>query len=199
MEERTVKILDMSGQPCPLPVIAAKKALRDAAPGEQVTIVVDNEIARQNLEKMSVGLGHMAKSTVLTDGKVEVILTAGSAKIAKPDEGHGLTVAVSSERLGSGRDENLGKALMKSFIQSLTELEIAPEYVFFFNGGAFLTTEGSACIDDLKALSDRGTVIATCGACLNFYQLTDKLKVGAPTNMLAIVGTMAQAAKVINV
>ena len=88
---------------------------------------------------------------------------------------------------------------MKSFIQSLTELETPPEYVFFFNGGAFLTTEGSACLDDLKVLSDKGAVVATCGACLNFYKLVDKLKVGAPTNMLAIASTMAQAAKVINV
>ena len=62
-----------------------------------------------------------------------------------------------------------------------------------------MTTEGSASINDLKALADKGAVIATCGACLNFLQLADKLLVGAPTNMLAIAGTMAQAAKVINI
>jgi selenium metabolism protein YedF len=194
-----MKTLDMSGQPCPLPVIAAKKALKDSAPGDQVSIVVDNEIARQNLEKMATGLGHSAKTTPLDNGRLEVALTVGSAKPQTTAEGRGLTVAVGAEVLGTGRDDTIGKALMKAFIQSLTELEIPPEYVFFFNGGAFLTTEGSVCLDDLRALSDRGTVIATCGACLNYYQLTDKLKVGAPTNMLAIVGTMAQAAKVINV
>jgi selenium metabolism protein YedF len=189
----------MSGQPCPLPVIAAKKALIAAKPGDQVTVLVDNDIARQNLEKMAVGLGHAVNSVGKPDGKVEVTFTAGSAQPHQAAEGRGLTVAVGRETLGAGRDESLGSALMKAFIQSLTELETPPEYIFFFNGGAFLTTEGSASLDDLKILADKGSVIATCGACLNFYQLTDKLKVGAPTNMLAIVGTMAQAAKVINI
>ena len=62
-----------------------------------------------------------------------------------------------------------------------------------------MATEGSGSLEDLKTLSDKASVIATCGACLNFYRLTEKLMIGAPTNMLAIVGTMAQAAKVINV
>jgi selenium metabolism protein YedF len=195
-----MKVLDMSGQPCPLPVIAAKKALREAAPGDQLTIVVDNDIARQNLEKMAAGLGHSALSKAREDGAlVDVRITAGAPRPQPAAEGRGLTVAIGRETLGGGRDESLGKALMKSFIQSLTELETAPEYVFFFNGGAFLTTEGSACLDDLRLLADKGAVIATCGACLNFYQLVDKLKVGAPTNMMAIAGTMAQAAKVINI
>lgn len=192
-------IIDMKGQPCPLPVIAAKKALKAAAAGDKVTIVVDNDIARQNLEKMASGLGHQASSAKRDDSLIEVLIVAGTQKALPVAEGRGLTVAVSRDVLGAGPDDALGKALMKSFIQSLTELEVAPEYVFFFNSGAFLTTEGSASIEDLKVLADKGAVIATCGACLNFYKLTDKLLVGAPTNMLAIVGTMAQAAKVINV
>jgi selenium metabolism protein YedF len=130
---------------------------------------------------------------------VDVILTAGTPTPRKSTEGLGLTISIGRGTLGAGKDENLGKALMKAFIQSLSELDEPPEYLFFFNGGVFLTTEGSECLTDLQAIADKGTVIATCGACLNFYSLTDKLLVGAPTNMLAIVGTMAQAAKVINI
>jgi selenium metabolism protein YedF len=194
-----VKVINMKGQPCPLPVIAAKKALKEAAVGDQVAILVDNDIARQNLEKLAAGLGHAAAVSKLEDGLIEISITAGVPKPQVQGEGRGLTVAVGRETLGEGRDESLGKALMKAFLQSLTELEIPPEYVFFFNGGVFLTTEGSGSLDDLRALADKGAVIASCGACLNFYQLTDKLMVGAPTNMLAIAGTMAQAAKVINI
>ena len=188
----------MKGQPCPLPVIAAKKALKEAAVGDKISILVDNDIARQNLEKMASGLGCSAQSGKTDDGLIEVAITAGTPKPQPAAEGRGLTVAIGRQTLGAG-DDTLGKALMKSFLQSLTELDVPPEYVFFFNGGAFLTTEGSASINDLKALADKGAVIATCGACLNFLQLADKLLVGAPTNMLAIAGTMAQAAKVINI
>jgi selenium metabolism protein YedF len=194
-----MKTINMKGQPCPLPVIAAKKALKESVPGDKISILVDNDIARQNLEKMAAGLGHSARSAKGEDGLIEIAITAGTAKPQPASEGRGLTVAVGRETLGSGRDESLGKALMKSFLHSLTELDVPPEYVFFFNGGAFLTTEGSASLEDLKALADKGAIIATCGACLNFYNLADKLLVGAPTNMLAIAGTMAQAAKVINI
>ena len=45
--------LDERGKQCPLPVIEAKRALEAAAPGEAVEVVVDNEIAVQNLTKMA--------------------------------------------------------------------------------------------------------------------------------------------------
>ena len=35
--------------------------------------------------------------------------------------------------------------------------------------------------------------ILTCGTCLNFYGLTEKLKVGEVTNMYSIVEKMTQA------
>lgn len=44
--------LDERGKQCPLPVIEAKRALEAAAPGEAVEVVVDNEIAVQNLKKL---------------------------------------------------------------------------------------------------------------------------------------------------
>ena len=43
--------LDERGKQCPLPVIEAKKALETASAGEQVEVIVDNEIAVQNLKK----------------------------------------------------------------------------------------------------------------------------------------------------
>ena len=45
--------LDERGKQCPLPVIEAKKALEASAPEEKVEVVVDNEIAVQNLSKMA--------------------------------------------------------------------------------------------------------------------------------------------------
>jgi len=68
-----MKILDMRGQPCPIPVVNAKKALAEpsdeahsaysgrvsppvpAAKG--VVVLVDNMVAVQNLEKMAKGTG----------------------------------------------------------------------------------------------------------------------------------------------
>ncbi|MDR2422010.1 MAG: sulfurtransferase-like selenium metabolism protein YedF [Deltaproteobacteria bacterium] len=189
---------DMLGQPCPLPVIKAKKALKEAAEGQSVTILVDNEIAVQNLIKLAKGLGLSSSVKANDDQKTfEATIVAGPKVASLAMEG-GLVVAISRGTLGHG-DETLGENLLKSFIFSLTEVEPAPEYLLFFNGGAFLTCEGSDSLKDLSELADRGVVIGTCGACLDFYGLKEKLKVGAPTNMYAIVSAMSQAKRLINV
>ena len=43
--------LDERGKQCPRPVIDTKKALESCNPGETVEVLVDNEIAVQNLSK----------------------------------------------------------------------------------------------------------------------------------------------------
>lgn len=78
--------------------------------------------------------------------------------------------------MGRGNDE-LGKVLMKGFIFAVTQLEKLPKTILFYNGGATLTTEGSDSLDDIKSLEAPGRGDKTCGTCLNYYGLTDKLKV----------------------
>lgn len=190
-----MQILDMLGKPCPIPVIEAKRAISKAAPGDSIQVLVDNDISRQNLEKMAKGRGHDFSFENQTDGNImasiKVLETA-----EQRDDGAGLTVVISRDYMG-GADRELGKTLMKSFIYSLTELETAPEHIVFFNGGVFLTTEGSNVLEDLEALAQKGTQIATCGLCLNFYKRTEKLAIGQITNMYAATLAMAQAKKLI--
>lgn len=57
MEVDVLKTTDMSGQPCPIPVISAKKALTE--PGaDGVSVLVDNITAVRNLGKMAAGSGY---------------------------------------------------------------------------------------------------------------------------------------------
>jgi selenium metabolism protein YedF len=202
-------IIDMTGKPCPIPVIEARKAL--AKPGaDSVRVRVDNITAVQNLEKMAKGSGYgfsyEEKSpsaydvAVSLDGKAPPALSAAAELpqdiVCAP--GSGLVAVIGRNTMGEGAEE-LGKILIKGFIYSLTELPVPPSYVFFLNSGAFLTTEGSNTIDDLKRLEEKGTKVLTCGTCLNYYGLTEKLAVGAVTNMYGITEQMAGASKVINI
>ena len=98
--------------------------------------------------------------------------------------------------MGSGNDA-LGKVLIKGFIFAVTQLERLPKTILFYNGGATLTAEGSDSLEDLKHLEEEGVEILTCGTCLNYYNLTDKLQVGSVTNMYTIVEKMAGADKII--
>ncbi|GHV44019.1 sulfurtransferase-like selenium metabolism protein YedF [Spirochaetia bacterium] len=198
-------IINVLGKPCPIPVIEAKKALRKATAGEKVQVLVDNDISRQNLEKMAAGLGCPCAFEKQGDRNFLVSITAAAAPtagIAAASCGggngdQGLVVAIGQNTMGAGNDD-LGAILIKAFIYSLTELDTPPETMLFFNSGVKLTTEGSNVIADLQKLESKGTIISSCGTCLDFYQLKEKLAIGNVTNMYAIASAMGDAGKLIN-
>lgn len=96
-----------------------------------------------------------------------------------------------------GGNEELGRLLMKGFVYALTQLDELPETVLIYNGGAKLSVEGSQSLEDLKTLEAQGVEVLTCGTCLNYYGLTDQLRVGSVTNMYEIVEKMAGARVVV--
>jgi selenium metabolism protein YedF len=191
-----MEIMDLSGKPCPIPVIEAKKALRGTPPGETVRLLVDNDISRQNLEKMAAGLGCAFSFESRDEGILVSIRAPENQPVQAP--GESLVVAFGKNTMGAGDDE-LGAVLVKAFIYSLTELDTPPETLLFFNSGVRLTTEGSAVLKDLGTLESRGTVVSSCGTCLDFYGLRDKLAIGSVTNMYAIASSMGSAGKLINI
>ena len=203
-------LVDARGKACPLPVIETRNALREH--GAPVVTLVDNDIARQNVEKMARQMGLNA-ATQQEEGGWRITLTAAAEQGFNPDSQEvadlmenippctvpvqGPTVVVlSSDQMGMG-DEVLGRALMKGFVYALTQLDEAPATVLLYNGGAKLSVEGAETVADLKTLAEAGAEILTCGTCLNHYGLTEKLAVGSVTNMYVIAETMAKAGKVI--
>ena len=86
---------------------------------------------------------------------------------------------------------------MKGFIYALSQLDELPQTILFYNGGATLTTEDSASLEDLKTMEAQGVEILTCGTCLDYYGLKDKLAVGSVTNMYTIVEKLNNADKII--
>ena len=52
-------------------------------------------------------------------------------------------------------------------------------------------------MEDLKTLEAQGVEIMTCGTCLDYYGLKEKLQVGTVTNMYSIVETMNNADKIL--
>jgi selenium metabolism protein YedF len=95
-------------------------------------------------------------------------------------------ILVASEFLGAG-DDKLGSMLMKSYMYALTESDVKPKTMLFLNSGVKLTTEGSDSLESIKTLESQGVEIMSCGTCLDFYGLKEKLAVGQVTNMYSIV------------
>jgi selenium metabolism protein YedF len=190
-------------------VINAKKALSE--PGSDgVTVLVDNEVAVQNLEKMAAGSGYGFSWKEEGAGRYAVTITGGGAPPAgaleketarplpaSPNEG-GLVILIGADHLGEGAEE-LGKMLIKGFIFSVSQLSPPPEAIIFINGGARLTPEGAGTVPDLLALAEKGVTILTCGTCANYYGIKDALAVGAITDMMDIVNRISGAGKLVTV
>lgn len=195
------------GDACPVPVVKTRKAMETIKGAEVVETLVDNEIAVENLKKMAGQMGYQVKDQKLEEGKYSVqIMVTEAEKTEKiqadicdcrPTAASDKVVVIRSNVMGEG-DSELGKVLIKGFIYALSQQEELPKTILFYNGGAYLTCEGSASLDDLKELEHRGVKILTCGTCLNFYGLSEKLKVGEVTNMYEIAATMSKASLIVS-
>jgi selenium metabolism protein YedF len=194
------------GDACPIPVVKAKNAIKELGGSGVVEVLVDNEIAVQNLTKMAVQKGYGIHSEKLEEQKFSVTFQIGEVgeteeaepeqEICQPDKRTNVVVAVTSSKMGEGSDE-LGGILIKGFLYALTQQEHLPSCILFYNGGAHLTCEDSPALEDLKELEAQGVEILTCGTCLNYYGLTEKLAVGSVTNMYVIAEKLTQASSVI--
>ena len=194
-------IVDARGMACPLPVVKANQALSAMIDGV-LEIHVDNAVAVENLKRMAQQKGltpevkEAEQNHFVVTMAVNGAVAAGEVPVACVPMGGDYVVAVDTDVMGRGSEE-LGRVLMKGFLFALSQLENLPKTVLFYNGGAKLTAEGSDSLEDLRNMAERGVEILTCGTCLNYYELTEKLAVGGVTNMYTIVEKLTAAAKVI--
>ncbi|NLY77639.1 MAG: sulfurtransferase-like selenium metabolism protein YedF [Tissierellia bacterium] len=193
--------VDARGQACPKPVIMTKKELDNIEEGIIITIV-DNEVAKNNVSKLANSLGFEYK---VDEGENEYLITIikGKGEVKEEEKAKGAVsgdkvVVFSSNTMGKGSEE-LGKVLIKSFIYTLTETNPYPATLIFYNGGVHLTCEGSPVLEDLKKLEDEGVEIISCGTCLDYFNIKDKLQVGQISNMYTIYDKMANAGNIINI
>lgn len=194
------KSIDARGQTCPMPVIMAKKEIE--AGGKFFTVSVDNKIAVENLKRFANSQGFQSK-VVDVNGDFEVMFSNGCEEceeiIAKVEGKKPLgdwCIFVNKSTLGVG-DEKLGHSLMKMFFYTLSEGTDFPKAILFMNDGVKVPTLNEQAADHLKELEEAGVELLICGACLDFYKLSDEVKVGTVSNMYHIVDMMKSASKVI--
>ena len=199
-------VVNAVGEQCPIPVVKATRALREMREPGTLEVHVDNEIAVQNLTRMAGGNHLPVRWEKVGEKEFVVIMDVAEPTgdtprqepelVCVPDSRGDFLVAVDTDVMGRGSDE-LGRTLMKGFLFAVSQLPQLPRTMLFYNGGARLTTEGSASLEDLKNMEAQGVEILTCGTCLNHYGLAERLAVGSVTNMYTIVEKLAGAGKVV--
>ena len=172
-----MKKIDARGLECPKPVILIKKAMEEA---EEASILVDNEAARDNVQRFGLNAG-CTVAIVENDQGIELFLRKGS--VAQPAEGtKEVVVLIKSSLFGTG-DPKLGALLMRSFLVSLLEGDRSMKALIFMNSGVELTTREGEILEILREIEGKGAAIYSCGTCLDFYDLKAELKIGLVTNM----------------
>lgn len=196
--------VDGRGQLCPKPVIMTKKELDKLDEGT-VTTIVDNEVAKENISKLAKGMGLEFKVENTKDEEYYIHINKWiTEKIREPELSHDIgtsknyIVVFNSDQMGRGNEE-LGHILVKGLIYTIKETKPWPNSIIFYNGGVKLACEGSQALDDLKYMEEQGVEILSCGLCLDFYGIQDKLAVGQITNMYNIYEKMRNSNNTITI
>jgi selenium metabolism protein YedF len=177
-------LIDARGQACPGPVMMADEALSRLQEGI-VEVIVDNEESALNVAGFA--SQHAFFAETMREGKdwrVKIVKgylckTPGSDGVfvpSKPEKKQTLLLVISTDIMG--RDEELGKILMKSFFETIKTYKQLPHTIFFMNTGVYLTTINEEMRELLKSLEAMGVEIYSCGTCLNKFNLETALAVG---------------------
>jgi len=195
--------IDARGKACPQPVLMAEEALSKVEKGI-VEVVVDNEESALNVVGFA-AQNSMFAETVREGADWKVKIMKGYT--CKPDANLELRHADSKEAKKSllliigtdslGKDEDLGKKLMKGYFDTMKVYKQLPHTIIFLNAGVKLTTVNDETTGVLKDMEALGVEIYSCGTCLKYYNLESELKVGYRGTTNHIVEGMQDFDKVV--
>jgi len=103
---------------------------------------------------------------------------------------------LNSDKMGDG-DPELGKKLMKIFLRTLLESGEKIDMIGCVNSAINLTTGDEEALEILKRFEQKGSLISSCGTCLEFHGKKDKLLIGGTGTMKNAVEIMLKAYKII--
>lgn len=188
-----MKKINCVGMACPMPVINTKKHF-DLIDEGAAEVIVDNEVAKNNVCKYAEGCGYSFEASKEDNNFIIKIEKSGQNEKENSEED--FVIVVGTDKLGQGNDD-LGTILMKGYLYTLSESDILPKELIFLNGGVKLTVNKSEVLESLKNLEKSGVKIMSCGTCLDFYGLKEDLAIGEISNMYSIVESMNRSKKVI--
>ena len=198
-------VLDCCGLACPQPVIKTKEALESGA--GQLLVIVDNEASRDNVTRFARSRGCEVSVADAGRDRFELRVRAGAGvEAAEFDDseyacplpsGSNLVYVISADTMGRGSEE-LGWALLQTYIQTIEQVDPLPRKILFYNSGVKLVTAQSGALDALRRLREKGVEILACGTCLDFFKLKSEIQIGQISNMYDIMSAMSEADKVVS-
>lgn len=173
-------VIDARDQGCPKPVMMAEEALSKITEGI-IEVIVDNEGSADNLAWFA--KNHAFSSETIRDGydwRVKIVKGYACAPVTATDKApeaeKDLLLVVGTDTMG--KEEELGKILMKAYFETMKTYKQIPHTIFFLNAGVKLTTTNADIYPVLREIEGMGVEMYSCGTCLKHYGLESELKVG---------------------
>lgn len=203
---------------CPQPVINTKAALEEihqqSPRGFTLVSIVDNESAAENVTRFARRAGYNVE-VEKKEAEIHVCIfhdpadneeeenpaTARTKAVEEkevPAKEEGSLLLITSSAFGTGSEE-LGQLLMRNYLYALNESFEIPSRIIFINSGVYLTVSDSPALEQLKEMENKGVEIYSCGTCLDYFGLEEKLAVGTITNMYDVAEYMGQALRCLTI
>jgi hypothetical protein len=118
--------------------------------------------------------------------------------MSNPTSFKNTVILVARQGMGEA-PEVLQQKLFNTYLRLLLENETLPEAICFYTDGVKLVIEGSPLLERLSLVEQKGVRLVICSTCLDFFGLTDKVRVGIVGGMADIIEAQARAEKVISI
>jgi len=201
--------VDARGLSCPQPVLETKRVI-DEQLSDHFMVLVDTETSRENVSRFARNKGFHVE--IRENGQEQFEIDIRRVEAGPEPQAQGPLVPcpvpessaqarnvvyVANSCMGRGDDE-LGQKLMRGFLRTWIDMEPKPWRMIFINSGVSLTTIDDESVEAVSILQERGVEVLSCGTCLQYFSLEDKLRVGKVTNMYEVIESMNSATKVIS-
>jgi len=107
-------------------------------------------------------------------------------------------ILITREGMGSA-DTALQHKLLDTYLKLLIENNSLPAAICFYTDGVKLVVEGSPLLERLSEIEQKGVRLVICSTCINYFKLSEKVRVGIVGGMADILEAQINASKVITV
>jgi selenium metabolism protein YedF len=194
------EIIDARGLTCPQPVMRTRDALESGA--EEVEVLVDNAAARENVSRFASSRGCQVRVEE-EPGSYRIILSGCPEARGKTQPAEVICsdtrnlVVLSTDAIG--KDEELGRILMKAFLNTICEGERIPWRLVLLNRAVLLALEDAETREAVANIESAGVEVLVCGTCLDYFNAKERLAAGRVSNMYEIVETMLMASNSVTI
>ena len=148
-------IIDTKGLACPQPVVLTKTALEGFKHGE-MTVLVDNDTARENVARFAVGQGCTVSVTDKGENIFELLIkkeASSQSCAAAQSSTQKVVYLFDADHIGANME--LGKVLMNGFLSAMQNLQNKNCAIILISKAVRLATSGSYVLEVLRDLEKK--------------------------------------------